>query len=356
MKTFHKWQTIKTTEDLDTEFYQEVSRWPDKWFVSTIAQPERIHIPKDSFGYVLKMEDNFPVIVVQYKEGHVVVYFDKIAPYYETFERPLYINATRDANVSFTTTTVKRGWASIKRVYEAITPLGGFIAGGYASWMAADVEYQTLNRRVILDNPPRKDADIFLTDGSEEKVKAIGTALGRMGFKQVSQSPIVTTYAAPDDMTAIGCPAIQVVTPRSLKNGSTTGTPEQVIDSFDFTVSRAALLDENTVIVDTDLRHDVAGKHLHLKNMHCPLGSSIRVSKYEQKGYHVSHFQRFLILGYARTQTEKMDDLGLNLMLMQDYGEQQYWLADMVGNTSETFVDAVDPEVVNGVYFGLYLD
>lgn len=63
------------------------------------------------------------------------------------------------------------------------------------------------------------------------------------------------------------------------------GSKEEVLSNFDFTVVRAAILSPNTVLVDADFMHDEENKILRLKNIHCPISSTLRCMKYAAKGY-----------------------------------------------------------------------
>ena len=68
----------------------------------------------------------------------------------------------------------------------------------------------------------------------------------------------------------------------------TFGTPEQVISYFDFTVARAALLPNDTALVDERFEDDIKNKILHIEHIVCPLMSVRRIAKYVLKGYFIS--------------------------------------------------------------------
>ncbi len=60
---------------------------------------------------------------------------------------------------------------------------------------------------------------------------------------------------------------------------------EEVLNNFDFTIVRAAILNPTTALVDEDFIADDKAFKLKLKNIHCPISSTMRCIKYSKKGY-----------------------------------------------------------------------
>jgi len=67
----------------------------------------------------------------------------------------------------------------------------------------------------------------------------------------------------------------------------TIGTLEDILDNFDFTVVRAAILNRHEVMVDRDFMADEGNRRLVFKNIHCPVSSLLRALKYARKGYYM---------------------------------------------------------------------
>jgi len=80
-------------------------------------------------------------------------------------------------------------------------------------------------------------------------------------------------------------PIIQIIKP--VKEGKivATGTLTDILENFDFTVVRCGLLSPNSALVDADFEHDEPRRILRLKNIHCPISSTLRCMKYSKKGY-----------------------------------------------------------------------
>lgn len=63
------------------------------------------------------------------------------------------------------------------------------------------------------------------------------------------------------------------------------GEPERLLERFDFTVVRAALVDSASVLVDDDFEKDELEKKLRIKHLNCPVSTMMRCMKYARKGY-----------------------------------------------------------------------
>jgi len=167
---------------------------------------------------------------------------------------------------------LRRGFTEIQKVYELIQGLG-FIAGGYARYVSSP-------RR---DPVTTRDLDIFplsKTIGFEEmKQKFLD-----LGFRPYHENDVSFTF----NNSVEGfeeTPTIQLIKPNDTARILTYGTPEQVLNNFDFTITRAAILSPTEVLVDDDFEDDELKMHLVLKNIHCPVSSLLRCCKYSEKGY-----------------------------------------------------------------------
>lgn len=62
------------------------------------------------------------------------------------------------------------------------------------------------------------------------------------------------------------------------------GTPETVIEKFDFSVARAVIVGDK-VLVDPDFEQDEQDRKLRVKFVVCPISTMYRAAKYQAKGY-----------------------------------------------------------------------
>jgi len=95
------------------------------------------------------------------------------------------------------------------------------------------------------------------------------------------------TYVRPTDTSHryYALPPIQLIKPIHEGAMVAVGDMETVIANFDFTVIRVGLMNRDTGLVDADFEHDEKASILRLKNIHCPISSTLRCMKYATKGY-----------------------------------------------------------------------
>jgi hypothetical protein len=106
-------------------------------------------------------------------------------------------------------------------------------------------------------------------------------------------------------------PGIQLIKPVKEGRVVTMGTMEEILSSFDFTVVRAAITGPHTVLVDADFMHDEEVKILRIKNIHCPVSSTLRCVKYAGKGYWLPLTQ---VLGLFLDWEGRSDDYRMRLI------------------------------------------
>jgi hypothetical protein len=63
------------------------------------------------------------------------------------------------------------------------------------------------------------------------------------------------------------------------------GTVEEILNNFDFTVTRVAVLSDKMCLADVYFQSDDKANRLRLRNIHCPVSSLLRVCKYARKGF-----------------------------------------------------------------------
>lgn len=173
---------------------------------------------------------------------------------------------------------ILRGLTEIRPIWDIVYNNGGVIAGGYARYCLSPKK-----------NPvPAGDVDVFpiKPESYEALVEKIGAK-----FNKAYENDVSMGFRRSNSRGLTACPTIQVIKPRSEGRLQTTGSIEHIIRNFDFTVVRAALVDQKMGLVDKDFEEDEVHMKLHIKNIHCPIGTSKRVARYVQKGYSIREFE-----------------------------------------------------------------
>lgn len=153
----------------------------------------------------------------------------------------------------------------------------GFIAGGFARYCLSN------NNEPIIPN----DIDIFC--GDIATFESVSTLFKRHpDIVRKSDSEIETKY---EYRVAFGyhkdAYSIQLIKPAEIKNMVSDGDFVRVLDNFDFTIAKCAVLPDGRGIAHKDFDlHDSESK-LVITNIHCPISSAKRVIKYCGKGFTV---------------------------------------------------------------------
>lgn len=175
----------------------------------------------------------------------------------------------------FVTKPVLRGFTEIENLFNIVSQHKAFICGGYVRYMASERQ----------DPFPASDVDVYCFD--EETFNQLKVVFNNKGLDQKHENEICVTYSRPIDFTNLffSSPPIQLIKP--VKDGAIVarGTMEEILDNFDFTVIRCGLQSKHIALVDADFEHDEQRKILRLKNIHCPISSTLRCCKYSRKGY-----------------------------------------------------------------------
>lgn len=176
----------------------------------------------------------------------------------------------------FVKTPILRGFAEIAPVWELAQAHGSMICGGYARFCASQLRHP----------PGASDVDLFpQSDANHEGLIA---AVQAIGFEIKHENDISVTFKTLEthaDFRWTVCPVIQVIKPVLAGAIVTVGPMEEILNNFDFTIVRAAILDPTTVLVDEHFMEDDKAWKLRLKNIHCPVSSLMRCIKYSKKGY-----------------------------------------------------------------------
>ena len=207
-------------------------------------------------------------------------------------------------------TPIVRGFGDIQKLYEIVTPLGGYIAGGYVRYCASP-----------LPKPkPYSDVDVYCVD--ENAFNRIREELDEWLTVKYS-NPIMIHYHKPSGKSRaknhernpfFSCPSIQLIKPIKRGRLVANGTLEEIIQNFDFSVVRAGIISPTKALVDEDFIKDESKGRLVIKNIHCPISSSLRVAKYISKGYKIRHLEVLkLFLDWEERPEEYRVDLAQNM-------------------------------------------
>lgn len=169
-----------------------------------------------------------------------------------------------------------RGFTEIKPLWKLVSSLGGMICGGYPRYMCSAAKH------------PAEATDVDVFTPSEEAFKKISEELKKL-FPASHESEISESFFPRNNENCpaewLSCPKIQLIKPRDEEKLKTTGTFEEVLDNFDYTVVRIGVKDDNTCLADENFENDEKHKYLKIVNIHCPVNSVFRLAKYVSKGY-----------------------------------------------------------------------
>ncbi len=175
--------------------------------------------------------------------------------------------------MSFVKVPILRGFTEIQNLYKLVIPLRGMICGGYARYCCSPL------------HKPVETIDIDIYPFDEESYKNIKNSLDSVGFKEHRDSVNAMTYKLHEDNLYLATPKVQLIKPMKEGKIVSFGTVEEILSNFDFTITRACLISETECLVDEDFMKDEKSKTLKLKNIHCPVSSTLRCMKYARKGY-----------------------------------------------------------------------
>ena len=188
----------------------------------------------------------------------------------------------------FDQVNIYRGLFEVEYLLDVIGSQG-LICGGYARWACSPTQTPI----------PASDVDVYgYNDASIDNLKH---TFKEMGLSIVHENNISISYKRPEEPEHpfFACPTIQLIKPVVEGKVVSVGTVEDVLGNFDFTIVRVALMqngDKHTAIADADYIHDETKRILRIKNIHCPVSSTLRCMKYSRKGYFLPPTQVLNIL------------------------------------------------------------
>lgn len=143
----------------------------------------------------------------------------------------------------------------------------GFICGGFARYCCSPLPFPVVASDIDIYCYKEESFDVIL-----KRFVAGGWEAGKETSASVS-------------FTLKGFPKVQLIKPLQEGKIKFVGLPSEVLDNFDFTVARVAIVPEIGAIADEDFLEDEKAKRLVIKNIHCPVSEIYRIAKYVKKGY-----------------------------------------------------------------------
>lgn len=173
----------------------------------------------------------------------------------------------------------------------------GFICGGFARYCISQ------SKIPIVPN----DIDIFCeTEEVYEKIASLFEKANNV--KKGRKTKIETKYKIQlGNKTGFHQEyyGVQLIKPTQIMNMISVGDVYTILDNFDFTIARCAILPDNKTVAHVSFMAHELMKTLVITNIHCPISSLKRVIKYCQKGYTVESFELLkLFIDYENRSTE----------------------------------------------------
>jgi hypothetical protein len=164
----------------------------------------------------------------------------------------------------FVKAQVFRGFTEINKIYYDVSVHDGIICGGYVRYMCSP----------RLDPVKAGDLDIYCpTEEIFDKLKEMFTA--HLSIR-VETEVAITYNRGNGNNRYFPAPPIQLIKPIREGKIVANGSLEEILENFDFTIIRAGLTSTHTAMVDADFAHDETKMVLRLKNIHCPISSTLR--------------------------------------------------------------------------------
>lgn len=171
-----------------------------------------------------------------------------------------------------------RGFYEAEKLIQLCMKHGAYICGGYARYCASP------NAKKVI---PPTDIDIYCP--TDEIFDTMNREFQVSFHLKINRdNPICFLYKRPDKGPFSNLPLIQLIKPMVDGHIVSKGDIETILSNFDFTVIRCAIISRKMALVDADFEHDEAQRFLRIKNIHCPISSTLRFCKYYAKGYWTS--------------------------------------------------------------------
>jgi len=224
--------------------------------------------------------------------------------------KPKYIS-----RIGFEEVPIRRGFTEIQHLWFMLEPYivrdDCIICGGYVRWMASP----------HMNPAPAGDIDLYFRDQD-----FFDLAKGMFENEKLEikfENEICISFKKIDDRKNqfFGTPQVQLIKPVIDGAIVATGTMKEILENFDFTIVRAGLVAPDLAMVDADFLHDEEKKIPRIKNIHCPISSTLRCMKYSRKGYWLPPMQCCRLFLDWQDRTEEYREKILHFLTEADKGE-----------------------------------
>lgn len=192
---------------------------------------------------------------------------------------------------------VLRGHEVLYNLHKWIKPLGGHIAGGFARWCVSppnpddpllipfgdidifssdNTSFYGLYKYLRSFAKPNRESEFSVTWDSGKLSKGLDINLGAL---------FNTGWEVYRD--------IQIVKPIRDGHNSSIGTLEGILDTFDFSVCQAGIVNPQRAIVGPHFFEDEKNLHLRLLREQPPKMMLLRMAKYVSMGYRIDSYTAF---------------------------------------------------------------
>jgi hypothetical protein len=179
----------------------------------------------------------------------------------------------------FTNVLIRRGFTEITYLFREVSKMDATIAGGYCRYMCSPHKDPAIPR----------DVDVFCK--TEEAFNNLKAFFEKEKLEIKFENDISISYRTHTNDLWIGCPEIQLIKPMKQARVVTVGSVEDILNNFDYSVTRIAIVSETECLADEHFLQDEKKRFLRVMNIHCPIGSVSRLMKYFKKGYWTKPFQ-----------------------------------------------------------------
>jgi hypothetical protein len=235
---------------------------------------------------------------------------------------PATIDLIEPAETKFIEIPICRGLNfDVRKLIKLAKQYNAIIAGGYARYMGSQVK------------EPVTPTDIDIFTRTEESCEQICLALYELGYEVKLENSTFINFSKEDPMAGMfgmNPYPVQVIKPNDGRNLArriiTTGDATELISQFDFSIIRAAVLNEDTLLVDEDfLRHEKESKIVikYIKDSYYTLR---RIIKYGLRGYAIEDTELIKILTNWNSEDENFRKQTLERVLKNQnvIAEKQY--------------------------------
>lgn len=227
-----------------------------------------------------------------------------VTPLYNNYLRPIHANTEDLAEVTFVHVEPTIVYSFLNELYSLFQGTGYptiYVAGEFAAHIAlGDLANKPDNINIFVENPKSWD---------DNNINTVLDRFKELGFTATVETPYSITLTPSDSdycrrFLQMGMPArVELIKPMMLSNGETFGFPEQIADSFMFTVHRAVIVDTRNAFVDKELEADTASKTLNVRNINNLSRLNKTAARLMNRGFKPNDSYAYIVGNYTRALT-----------------------------------------------------